>query len=324
MNHSAAPILYIGAILKDTVCLVDRLPLAGEGIVVNKRTERVGGCAYNMATISQYMGAPYELFVPLGEGSCADFLSTELAKANMAGVKIDGATFDNGDCLCLITPDGERTMITTPGIERHFKSSWLTALDGRNFAFTVANGYEIMGSGGPSIIDFAKRQNATFVFGPGPLTCLMPDEMVDSINEMHPIWHLNEDEVMVLTHESTIPDAVAALYSKSQNVVIVTAGPDGTYYTTDGTVHHMKTTPIEPVDTIGAGDSHLGAVLSARTLGYGWEESIAIAQQVSSCICLTEGAICPVDVFPQQFLHMPFCEGTVADCSLSADGSICE
>ena len=61
-------VLAVGAIMVDMLCQVARLPRSGEGIVVEESRAVVGGCAFNAANVLRQLGAPYELFAPVGCG----------------------------------------------------------------------------------------------------------------------------------------------------------------------------------------------------------------------------------------------------------------
>ena len=66
-------VLAVGAIMVDMLCQVPRLPRSGEGIVVEESRAVVGGCAFNAANVLRQLGAPYELFAPVGCGIFAGF-----------------------------------------------------------------------------------------------------------------------------------------------------------------------------------------------------------------------------------------------------------
>ncbi len=298
LSIDSRPILYIGAALKDVVCHVDRIPLPGEGVVVSQRDERLGGCACNMAIISQYMDTPFELFIPLGYGSCAQFLSQELKRFGLSGTVIADAVTDNGECFCLVDSAGQRTMVTTPGIERMFEDVWFKDVDPSGYSFMVANGFEILGQGGPSILSLVERSDAQFVFAPGPCVGEVQGELRRRLRLLNPIWHLNDYEAAVFTGKTDIYEALNILFEESHSMVCITAGADGTYYKDLTGAYHIPTTPIVPIDTIGAGDSHLGTLLSMRVKGASWNDAIIAAHEVSSCICMTHGAICLYEEFP--------------------------
>ena len=74
MNAQQPAVLAVGAIMVDMVCRVQHLPLSGEGIVVEESRATVGGCAFNSANVLRQLGAPYELFAPVGRGIFAGFV----------------------------------------------------------------------------------------------------------------------------------------------------------------------------------------------------------------------------------------------------------
>ena len=76
-------VLAVGAIMVDMLCQVPRLPRSGEGIVVEESRAVVGGCAFNAANVLRQLGAPYELFAPVGCGIFAGFVERELRERGL-------------------------------------------------------------------------------------------------------------------------------------------------------------------------------------------------------------------------------------------------
>ena len=109
-------VLAVGAIMVDMLCQVPRLPRSGEGIVVEESRAVVGGCAFNAANVLRQLGAPYELFAPVGCGIFAGFVERELRERGLEAPRFDDR--DSGGCMCFVEPGGERTMVTLPGIVR--------------------------------------------------------------------------------------------------------------------------------------------------------------------------------------------------------------
>ena len=111
---------------------------------------------------------------------------------------------------------------------------------------------------------------------------------------MHPILHLNKQEAQALAGMSGSEDRVLAaaqvLHAKTGNMVIVTRGADGVLWiSADGSVHSAPSVPSTVVDTIGAGDSHCGAVLTGLTLGWTEEDTMRFANQIASEVVAQEG-----------------------------------
>lgn len=92
------------------------------------------------------------------------------------------------------------------------------------------------------------------------------------------------------TDADSVLASAQALHAKTGNMVIVTRGADGVLWiSADGSVHTAPSVPATVVDTIGAGDSHCGAVLTGLTLGWTEEDTMRFANQVASEVVAQEG-----------------------------------
>lgn len=168
----------------------------------------------------------------------------------------------------------------------------------------------------------------TVVYAPGPRGIEVDPTRTARILAMHPILHLNEQEAQALAGSETsvvssdiravastggetasgmiAAEAVAfgragaetdpvlaaaqALHAKTGNMVVVTRGADGVLWiSADGSVHSAPSVPSTVVDTIGAGDSHCGAVLTGLTLGWTEDATMRFANQVASEVVAQEG-----------------------------------
>lgn len=167
----------------------------------------------------------------------------------------------------------------------------------------------------------------TVVYAPGPRGIEVDADRTERILAMHPILHLNEQEAQALAgmceskmqtlaamgepetqtlaamsgnESSTLAGmsgskepvlaAAQALHAKTQNMVIVTCGADGVLWiSADGSVHSAPSVPSTVVDTIGAGDSHCGAVLTGLTLGWSENDTMRFANQIASEVVAQEG-----------------------------------
>ena len=100
------------------------------------------------------------------------------------------------------------------------------------------------------------RQTAAFrySFAPGPRICFIERTLVDRIFALHPIVHLNEDELCGFTGATALEEGAKALYALTENMVIVTHGAEGAYYYDgDEFIHVPPVKAVKVVDTIGAG-----------------------------------------------------------------------
>ena len=305
-----ARVLCVGAVMADLVCHVPRLPERGEGVVVTRRAMHVGGCAFNSAEAVRHAGYPCALLAPVGRGLFADFIRGELRRRGMVTFEVDTA-LDCGSCTCLVEPGGERTMITSPGVERAFEPAWLEGFDASDCGIALASGYEIEGEGGAAILSFLEgNPHLAFFYGPGPRTLGVASDArkMERIRALRPVWHLNDLEAVQLAdflvdetgraHGSTgFADTQAAgawLACELDAAVVVTCGAQGAFVAfPDGTCIHAASEPVEPVDTVGAGDAHLGALAAALAAGADWPDALAAANRMAARVCLVEGATLP-------------------------------
>lgn len=290
LSSTSEAILSIGAIMVDVVCHVPELPRRGRGVVVERRDTLVGGCAFNSANIARQLGCPGYLFAPVGSGIFADFVEKELAARGLEALHVE-TDLDCGSCTCLVEPDGERTMVTSPGIERCFEPSWFERIDAGRFGWALASGYEIEGTGGDAIISFLEAHPAIeFFYAPGPRIEGVGVRKTARINALHPIWHLNDLEAKAYTGCSTVEEAARVIGAESCNAVVITEGASGASVFLAGERIAVPTEPVRPIDTVGAGDAHLGALVAARSVGATWGDALALANKVAGAVCMVSGA----------------------------------
>lgn len=281
--------LVIGAAMLDIIMQIDRLPLTGEDIYAKRQDMAVGGCAYNVADIIAHFGGKFTLFAPIGSGMYADYIEKILAAHNQKSF-IKSTKMDNGYCLCMVEQGGERTFLTLPGIECNFEKNWFAGLNMEEYESVYVSGYEIEGNGGSTILDFLEaHKNLTIYYAPGPRIPYIKKDKAQRMNRLAPVIHLNEKESLLLTNAQTVEDAAYIIQEDTQNTVIITLGENGAYVREKDQGNFIPSVSSVVVDTIGAGDSHIGAVIGVRQLGYSFSEAIKLANQVSAIVVGTQG-----------------------------------
>lgn len=289
--------LVIGAAMLDIIMEVDRLPVSGEDAYAKAQSMTVGGCAYNVADILKHFQVNYTLLAPIGTGMYADYIERELEKGgHKSPVKAEKA--DNGYCLCMVEADGERTFLTMPGIECRFEREWFESQDAGRYDSVYVSGYELEGEGGGVILDFLeKHPELTVYYAPGPRITYISEEKSSRMAALRPVLHLNEMEALTYTGKKTVTEAAAELAGQTQNIVLVTLGENGVYLQQNGQGRTIPSQKAAVVDTIGAGDSHIGAVIAARELGKDWETAVCIANQVSAMVVGVKGPTLTTEEF---------------------------
>jgi len=118
------------------------------------------------------------------------------------------------------------------------------------------------------------------------------------------VLHLNEGESLTFTGEKTVEAAARAIFAKTNQAVIITLGEKGSYCY-DGADHYAPPVPAVVKDTIGAGDSHMGAVISARRFGLSFADAIWVANHISSAVVGRESGMLEEEDFAKALASMP-------------------
>ena len=73
------------------------------------------------------------------------------------------------------------------------------------------------------------------------------------------------------------------------NTVIITLGAEGVYLKNGEDETTIPSNKVRAIDTIGAGDSHIGAIIAMRQKGADFTSAIKMANKVSARVVLVQG-----------------------------------
>ena len=289
--------LIIGSTVADVTVRLPHLPVTGEDVIVESQSMSLGGCAYNVSEILRQSGVPYTLFSPVGTGIYGNYVREHL-KRKQIPILIPAPAADNGCCYCFVEDDGERTFACYHGAEYRFQKEWFDALDASEIDSVYICGLEIEEETGTNILSYLEEHpEFTVFFAPGPRITLLDPKLLERVFALHPILHLNQKEITSYTGKEDLKAAAEEIHRFTQNTVIVTLGADGCYYYDGEKEETIPGVPAEQLDTIGAGDSHIGAVIAGLQCGKTIEEAIATANRVSAKVVETEGALLSDEAF---------------------------
>lgn len=290
-------VLIVGSAVVDVIITLDHLPGRSADVHVKTQTMSLGGCAYNTSDIIRHFGIPYIPFFPVGKGAYGDFVKARLAERGITS-PIPTPDSENGCCYCFVEEDGERTFISYHGAEYRFERSWFDLLDASEIDSVYICGLEIEEPTGPNIVDYLEEHPEFKVFfAPGPRLEKVPSELMARIYALKPILHLNESEALSFTGKNTLLEAAQLLNANSGNAVIITLGKDGCYLYDSAEEHTIPGVPATQIDTIGAGDSHIGAIIANVQMGKTLPEAIAVANRVSAKVVESKGALLSAEDF---------------------------
>ncbi|WP_419037053.1 PfkB family carbohydrate kinase [Enterocloster bolteae] len=296
--------LVIGAAIIDIIMKIKRLPKSGEDILCSETVSTVGGCAYNVAGTLRGFGVDHDLFVPVGRGMYGDMIAGDLEKLGYQ-ILIREEESDNGYCLCLVEEDGERTFITVKGAEGRFRPSWFEQLSQDAYDSIYVAGYQVCGASGRVISDWMagakdRMKEKRVFFAPGPVITDIDQAVMERILSVGPILHLNEKEAFDYAKQPSAEDCLRYLYGLNHNLVVVTMGASGTMYYDGSVMRQVPAYKTQVKDTIGAGDSHVAAMIAGYSKGLDTEQCVRLANRVASAIVSIQGPVMTGEMFEQQ------------------------
>ncbi|MBQ8312753.1 MAG: bifunctional hydroxymethylpyrimidine kinase/phosphomethylpyrimidine kinase [Clostridia bacterium] len=289
-------LLFIGSTVADVIIRTPRLPYTGDDVNITSQQVSLGGCAYNAFHTARITGlADCVLFSPVGTGIWGDWVRAALAKRGVTSA-IAPVDAPNGCCYCLVEPNGERTFLCEHGAEYAFQPEWFAALP--EFDGVYVCGLEIEEATGGVILDWLEqRPPRRLYFAPGPRILHIPPEKMARLMALGAVFHLNEAELCHFTRCEDVEQAARMLHSLTQNDVIVTLGERGAYVLSDEGEATVPGVPARVVDTIGAGDAHIGAVMAHQAAGLPLAEAVARANRISAAVVSQPGAELTPDAY---------------------------
>lgn len=284
-------VLVIGSTVVDIIIRLNVLPTTGVDINLRWQKMSLGGCAFNVSQAIAYFDVPYVLFSPIGTGIYADYVAKELAKINVPRAELNPEE-PNGCCYCLVEDDGERSFICEHGAEYRYKKEWFDELNPDDFDCAYICGLEMEEETGDVVIDFLRKTGIPVYFAPGPRINEIDRNKMNRIFALNPILHVNKTEALSFTGTNTLREAGEELMKLTNNTVVITDGEKGSCCLSykDRIWYEVPGFKAEVVDTIGAGDSHIGTFIAQRQLGKDIAESLTEANRIASLIVQSEGA----------------------------------
>lgn len=293
-----AKLLFIGSTVADVVVRVPGLPRTGDDINIIGQQTSLGGCAYNAFHTARLTGqADCMLFSPVGSGVWGSWVRHALRERGIASA-VSPVDAPNGCCYCLVEPDGERTFLCEHGAEYFFRPEWFDALGDTSFDGVYLCGLEIEESTGDTIIDWLESHPPRrLYFAPGPRIGHIPPSKMARLMQLSPILHMNAAEICQFTRTDDVAEGAARLHALTQNDVVVTLGAEGAYVLFGSMGQVVPGYPAEVVDTIGAGDAHIGAVMAAEAEGLSLPDAVKRANRVSAAVVAQAGAELSADAW---------------------------
>jgi fructokinase len=117
------------------------------------------------------------------------------------------------------------------------------------------------------LLDKAKSENLFISFDPNYRQLLFGNNHPEFIKrswefiKQADFFKVSDEEALLITETTTIEEAAQVFFNNSSAVFAITLGKEGTLLGWNNKTSVISSIPIQPVDTTGAGDAFVGAVL---------------------------------------------------------------
>lgn len=262
-------VICIGEALIDMIC-TDKGSSLSEGQHFLKKP---GGAPTNVAAAIGALGGDVALSAKVGDDPFGRQLISVMQGFNVdtQHVHVDAQSFTTFAFVSLML-DGERDFVFNRGADAELTEAEVAAIDLAS-ANIVHFGSATAFLTGPlnaayySLKDRAKRDGKIISFDPNYRQLLFGDKIPSFIQQslvflqVADFSKLSDEEAMLITETDTLEQAAEALLGICPGVFAITLGKEGTLIGLAGKTYTIPSIPIKPVDTTGAGDAFVGAIL---------------------------------------------------------------
>ncbi|WP_297427878.1 carbohydrate kinase [Clostridium sp.] len=306
-------VFCIGELLIDMVCVDNKGLKDGE-----KFEKKAGGAPANVAaSISKLEGNAYFLG-QVGN----DFFGKHLIEL-LKNLNINTEmTVENGSttiALVGIDSNGERNFDFLRGSDGEYSFSNINLSKIKNadiIHFGSATGF-LEGELKKTyfkLLEYAKSNSIYISFDPNYRDALITEDKLDSFIEDcikfirdSDFIKLSDEELYLITREKDIEAGANKLHDLGVKVVTITLGAKGTYLSVKGENKVIPSIEIKQVDSTGAGDAFVGAVLKQvsdiedkKNISFEkWIDIVSFANKVGAITCTNYGAIASMPTLSQ-------------------------
>lgn len=284
-------ITVFGSINMDLVATTDRLPKPGETVVGTSFATAAGGKGANQALAARRAGATVRMAGAVGTDAFADEALALLKDAGTelsAVTRVEGPT---GTALILVGGDGENMIAVVPAANGTVTAeAAIAAVEALTPDDILMLQLEVPMVAVETALTAAKAKGVTTIINIAPLTpeAARLGRMADIViaNETEFERLAGQDNMTAMEREA----ALRALHTASGQTIIVTLGADGVMAMRDGVFHRATGLKIEPVDTVGAGDTFCGYLAASLDQGLDFAAALRCAAVAGSLACTRAGA----------------------------------
>lgn len=275
-----ADILVLGSVNRDLIVHAPRLPLPGETLRGQRFGSCLGGKGANQAVAAARLGARVMLAARVGQRELGSELVAQLAREGVDTRCVELAADETPGVALIVVgaQDGENQIVTVAGSNGSLPLAQVALLPLAGLKWLVAQ-QELPIDSVALAFERARAQGVRCLLNAAPFredgARLLP--LVDLL-----VVNRLEAGALLDTANATPEQLAQALRARGPSAVLLSLGADGLVWADGQGLMHLPARRVQAVDTVGAGDTLVGALVTALAEGQGRDAALAFAQAAAA------------------------------------------
>ena len=252
-----------------------------------------GGSASNTANALASLGDVAAFIGKIGNDEIGEFFRENAERNGVRPILLPSKLM-SGNCIALITPDGERTFATYLGAAANLKPENITPEMFDSYDYFHIEGYIVQNHDLiAKAVRLAKEAGMIVSLDLASFNVVNENKefLHDLVEKYVDIIFANEDESFALTHLQ--PEESVAALAKLCSIAVVKVGKGGSFVQQGEERYHVPAVCTNCIDTTGAGDYYAAGFLYGQTHGMDLHTSAEIGTMVAGRVCEVLGAKLP-------------------------------
>lgn len=241
-----------------------------------------GGGAANTARVFASLGFDAAFAGSIGKDETGKKYRAEMISSGVKGYLQENEQVTGIFCA-MIAPDGERTVVVSPGAAPLLRASAIPGSFYSRNSTLYLDGF--LAASEDTVLELVRKAEASGMkialdVGGARLAASKRDFFNGLIRKSCAWTFMNEDEFMALA-ESGVDEALSRFSSGMQGQIIVKRAEFGAVCVSNGVIIESAVRPIQAQDTTGAGDAFAAGFLSAALSGESLPRCLRLGNRVA-------------------------------------------
>ncbi|QLK63107.1 ribokinase [Enterobacteriaceae bacterium Kacie_13] len=285
-------LVVLGSINADHILNINHFPQPGETVIGKQYTVAFGGKGANQAVAAGRSGADISFIACVGDDDIGERVRKQLASDHIDTLPVEAIKeMTTGVALIFVNSEGENVIGIDAGANSAVTPEYLNRykqqiIDASALLMQLESPLETV----IAAAKLAKENGTQVILNPAP-ACELPDELLSRVDIITP----NETEAEKLTgikveNNDDASRAAKALHDKGIATVIITLGSKGVWLSQNEEGKLVAGFRVKAVDTIAAGDTFNGALVTALLEGKAMDSAVRFAHAAAAIAVTRPGA----------------------------------